>query len=46
MERAIEGVSRRMLTLTLRGQERNGLITHTVYQEIPPRAEYASSALA
>jgi DNA-binding HxlR family transcriptional regulator len=45
LERAIDGVSRRMLTLSLRGLERNGLITRTVYAEVPPRVEYAGTAL-
>jgi DNA-binding HxlR family transcriptional regulator len=45
LERSIEGVSRRMLTLSLRGLERNGLITRTVYPEVPPRVEYACTPL-
>ena len=45
LERAIAGVSRRMLTLTLRNLERNGLITRTVYPEVPPRVVYAITAL-
>jgi DNA-binding HxlR family transcriptional regulator len=45
LERAIPGVSRRMLTLTLRNLERNGLISRTVYPEVPPRVVYARTPL-
>ncbi len=38
--RTIGGVSQRMLTLTLRGLERDGLVTRTVFPTIPPRVEY------
>lgn len=40
LRRMIEGISQRMLTLTLKGLERDGLITRTVYPTIPPRVEY------
>jgi DNA-binding HxlR family transcriptional regulator len=40
LRRMIEGVSQRMLTLTLKGLERDGMITRTVYPTIPPRVEY------
>jgi DNA-binding HxlR family transcriptional regulator len=40
LRRAIEGISQRMLTLTLRGLERDGLLTRTVEPTIPPKVEY------
>lgn len=40
LRRAIEGISQRMLTLTLRGLERDGLVTRTIYPSIPPRVDY------
>lgn len=40
LRRSIEGISQRMLTLTLRGLERDGLVTRTVFPEIPPRVNY------
>jgi DNA-binding HxlR family transcriptional regulator len=40
LEEAIGGISQRMLTLNLRHLERDGLITRTVYAEVPPRVEY------
>ena len=40
LQRGIEGISQRMLTLTLRGLERDGLITRTVFPTIPPRVDY------
>lgn len=40
LQRSIEGISQRMLTLTLRGLERDGMVTRTVYPTIPPRVDY------
>lgn len=41
LERAIAGISARMLTLQLRELERDGLVMRTVFPEVPPRVEYA-----
>jgi DNA-binding HxlR family transcriptional regulator len=41
LRRTIGGISQRMLTLTLRGLERDGLVTRTVFPTIPPRVDYA-----
>jgi DNA-binding HxlR family transcriptional regulator len=40
LRRSIEGISQRMLTLTLRGLERDGLVTRTVHAVVPPRVDY------
>jgi len=45
IRRAINGISQRMLTLTLRGLERDGLVTRTVFPTIPPRVDYALTEL-
>jgi DNA-binding HxlR family transcriptional regulator len=45
LRRTIEGISQRMVTLTLRGLERDGLVTRTVYPTIPPRVEYQLTEL-
>src|SRR6476660_2077041 len=45
LKRDIGGISQRMLTLTLRGLERDGLITRTVFPTVPPRVDYELTAL-
>jgi DNA-binding HxlR family transcriptional regulator len=45
MKRLVGGISQRMLTLTLRGLERDGLVTRTVFPTIPPRVDYELTPL-
>ncbi len=45
IKRDIAGISQRMLTLTLRGLERDGLVTRTIFPTVPPRVEYALTPL-
>jgi DNA-binding HxlR family transcriptional regulator len=45
LRRALGSISQRMLTLTLRGLERDGLVTRTVFPTIPPRVDYELTAL-
>jgi DNA-binding HxlR family transcriptional regulator len=45
LRRSIGSISQRMLTLTLRGLERDGLVTRTVFPTIPPRVDYELTPL-
>ncbi len=45
LRRSIEGISQRMLTVTLRNLERDGMISRTVYPVVPPRVDYALTPL-
>lgn len=45
LKRTIDGISQRMLTLTLRGLERDGLVTRTIVPAAPPRVEYGLTPL-
>ena len=40
LRRQIDGISQRMLTITLRGLERDGLVKRTLFPTIPPRVDY------
>lgn len=45
LKRGIDGISQRMLTRTLRGLERDGLVSRVMYSTIPPRVDYELTAL-
>ena len=46
LQHRIPGISQRMLTLTLRKLERDGLVVRTAHAEVPPRVEYEPTPLA
>jgi DNA-binding HxlR family transcriptional regulator len=45
LRKEVDGISQRMLTVTLRGLERDGMVSRTVFPEVPPRVEYALTPL-
>ncbi|MCX2926155.1 winged helix-turn-helix transcriptional regulator [Streptomyces sp. NEAU-W12] len=45
LQRAVPGISQRMLTLTVRRLERDGLVTRTVHPTVPPQVEYELTAM-
>lgn len=45
LKRSLDGISQKVLTDSLRSMEEDGIITRTVYPEVPPRVEYALSDL-
>ena len=45
LDKTVPGISQRMLTLTLRNLERDGLVSREVFPEIPPRVEYELTTL-
>lgn len=45
LQKSLEGISQKVLTESLRSMESDGIVTRTVYPEVPPRVEYALSEL-
>jgi DNA-binding HxlR family transcriptional regulator len=45
IRRGVDGISQRMLAVTLRGLERDGLVTRTVYPTVPPKVEYSLTVM-
>jgi len=45
LHRSIDGITSRMLTVTLRGLERDGIVIRTIHPVIPPRVDYELTAM-
>ena len=45
LQRSLDGISQKVLTASLRSMEEDGIVTRTVYAEVPPRVEYSLSEL-
>ena len=45
LQRSLDGISQKVLTDSLRSMEQDGIVTRTVYAEVPPRVEYALSEM-
>src|SRR5579871_4553760 len=45
LRRAVDGISQKVLTNTLRGLERDGIVTRRIYASVPPKVEYSLTSL-